>query len=155
MTTNKEVSDILNDLILINNDRIEGYEKAIKNLGDGSIDLKATFNQMVDQSRGLKQDLVAEVGKLGGDVADGTTNSGKIYRAWMDVKATFTGNDRQTALNNCEFGEDAAQNAYNEALKDEDLTDHSARKLVSDQKDKLKRSHDIIKGLRDVHKALS
>ncbi|MBK6730055.1 MAG: PA2169 family four-helix-bundle protein [Bacteroidetes bacterium] len=155
MTTNKEVSDILNDLILINNDRIEGYEKAIKNLGDGSIDLKATFNQMVDQSRGLKQDLVAEVGKLGGDVADGTTNSGKIYRAWMDVKATFTGNDRQTALNNCEFGEDAAQKAYNEALKDEDLTDHSARKLVSDQKDKLKRSHDIIKGLRDVHKALS
>ncbi|MBP8753609.1 MAG: PA2169 family four-helix-bundle protein [Chitinophagales bacterium] len=155
MTTNKEVSDILNDLILINNDRIEGYEKAIKNLGDGSIDLKATFNQMVDQSRGLKQDLVAEVGKLGGDVADGTTNSGKIYRAWMDVKATFTGDDRQTALNNCEFGEDAAQNAYNEALKDEDLTDHSARKLVSDQKDKLKRSHDIIKGLRDVHKALS
>ncbi|MBP9704292.1 MAG: PA2169 family four-helix-bundle protein [Chitinophagales bacterium] len=155
MTTNKEVSDILNDLILINNDRIEGYEKAIKNLGDGSIDLKATFNQMVDQSRGLKQDLVAEVGKLGGDVADGTTNSGKIYRAWMDVKATFTGDDRQTALNNCEFGEDAAQKAYNEALKDEDLTDHSARKLVSDQKDKLKRSHDIIKGLRDVHKALS
>lgn len=155
MTTNKEVCNILNDLILINNDRVEGYEKAIKNLGDGNIDLKATFKEMVDQSRGLKNDLVAEVSKLGGEVSDGTTNSGKIYRAWMDVKATFTGDDRQTALNNCEFGEDAAQKAYNQALKDEDLTDHSARKLVSDQKDKLKRSHDIIKGLRDVHKAVS
>lgn len=110
---------------------------------------------MVDQSQGLKQDLVAEVSKLGGEVSDGTTNAGKIYRAWMDVKATFTGNDRQTALNNCEFGEDAAQKAYNQALKNEDLTNHSARQLVSDQKDKLKTSHDIIKGLRDAHKAVS
>ncbi|RZK04152.1 MAG: PA2169 family four-helix-bundle protein, partial [Flavobacterium sp.] len=67
---------------------------------------------------------------------------------WMDVKAIFTGHDRKTVLNNCEFGEDAAQNAYKMALEEEDLP-ANIRSLISDQKAALRVSHDEIKRLRD------
>ena len=82
---------------------------------------------------------------------DGTTTSGKIYRAWMDVKALFTGNDHQTILNNCEYGEDAAQKAYNEALKTDNLPAYLYA-LINRQKDELKKAHDEIKSLRDQEK---
>ena len=42
--------------------------------------------------------------------------SGKIYRTWMDVKAAFARKERLSVLEACEFGEDAAQRAYEAAL---------------------------------------
>src|ERR1044071_1170529 len=104
--------EILNDLIQINNDRITGYERAIEELTQKDSDLKVIFASMIDQSREARNALGKEVQVLGADMDKGTTNSGKIYRAWMDVKAVFTGHDRNTVLSNCEFGEDAAQKAY-------------------------------------------
>jgi len=83
----KESTGVLNDLILINNDRIEGYQKAKAELNDGNEDLKALFTDMISESHTLKMALATEVAASGEDIEEGTTNSGKIYRAWMDVKA--------------------------------------------------------------------
>ncbi len=152
MTTNSDLVSSLNDLILINNDRIVGYENAMDEVEGNDSDLKSVFSQMASESREYKDQLAAEVSKLGGEVADGTTNSGKIYRVWMGLKATFSGDDRQTALNNSEFGEDAAQKAYKLALEDDDVTG-DVRNLISEQKGKLKASHDKIKAMRDANKA--
>jgi uncharacterized protein (TIGR02284 family) len=145
----KESTGVLNDLILINNDRIEGYQKAKDELKDGNEDLKALFTSMIEESHTLKMALATEVGAAGGDIEEGTTNSGKIYRAWMDVKAAFSGNDRKAVLENCEFGEDAAQKAYQMALQEDDLPSH-LRSLISEQKATLRVSHDKIKALRDA-----
>ncbi|WP_443945115.1 PA2169 family four-helix-bundle protein [Pedobacter sp. AW1-32] len=148
MKTTTITAEVLNDLVQINNDRIAGYEKARTELQEGSEDLRALFLDMIDESRKYKMALAQEIEVLGEDVENGTTNSGKIYRAWMDVKAIFTGHDRKTVLNNCEFGEDAAQNAYKMALESEDLPSN-IRELVSEQKASLRTSHDEIKRLRD------
>jgi uncharacterized protein (TIGR02284 family) len=150
MGNSSKNAEILNDLIQINNDRIEGYEKAIQELQPEDSDLKALFVKMIGESHKYKLALATEVQALGVDAETGTTGSGKIYRAWMDVKAIFTGHDRKTILNNCEFGEDAAQKAYQSALEDEDLS-ANLRAMVSEQKIDLKASHDQIKGLRDLH----
>lgn len=149
MKTATATAEVLNDLILINNDRIEGYERGRQELKDGDADLKSLFLNMISESQKYKMALATEVSALGEDIETGTTNSGKIYRVWMDVKAMFTGNDRQTVLNNCEFGEDAAQNAYKMALEEEDLP-ANIRELISDQKASLRTSHDEIKRLRDA-----
>ena len=148
MKTTTATTEVLNDLVQINNDRIEGYERARKELGDGDADLKSLFLNMIGESQKYKMALATEIAALGDDIDTGTTNSGKIYRAWMDVKALFTGHDRQTVLNNCEFGEDAAQKAYKMALEEEDLP-ANIRTLISDQKAALRTSHDEIKRLRD------
>ena len=42
---------IVNDLIRINNDRVEGYEKAIDELKDEDADLKTLFSRYVSESR--------------------------------------------------------------------------------------------------------
>ncbi len=147
--TAREVIEVLNDLIQINNDRIVGYERAIKELKDKDADLKELFRNMIGESHSNKLALGTEVQALGGDIDTGTTGTGKIYRAWMDVKAIFTGHDRHTVLANCEYGEDAAQRAYGTALATEGLPAY-LRDLISDQQDALRVSHDEIKSLRDA-----
>ena len=154
MEDNQNVIDTLNDLIKINNDRIEGYEKAIKDsLPDTSNDI--LFNEMIAQSNSLRQELIEEVRHIGGESAtDDTTNSGKLYRFWMDVKSAFTGKSETSILELCEFGEDAAQKAYKEALAEAADMSDGTRSLIMMQKDELKESHDLIKAKRDMHKAM-
>jgi uncharacterized protein (TIGR02284 family) len=155
MSTNEKLTEVLNDLIMINNDRIEGYENAAKEAKSIDVDLQATFNKMGNESRKYVAALTNEVERLGGEPATGTTNSGKIYRVWMDVKSSFSGKNRQAILESCEFGEDAAQKAYKEALASDAEISAQTRQLITDQQSSLKTSHDIIKKYRDAQKAVN
>ncbi len=117
MEKSREVTEVLNDLVMINNDRIAGYNHAIRELKPGDGDLKLLFDRMIIESQQIKSDLANEIQVLHGDVEKGSSEMGKIYRAWMDVKAVFTGENRHTILSNCEEGEDAVQSAYKKALE--------------------------------------
>lgn len=152
MSVNETTVEILNDLIEINNDRVVGYEKAIKEATEENADLKPLFEHMIRESHDCKMALSTEVLVLKGETAEGTTTRGKIYRAWMDVRATFSGHDRYSILANCERGEDAAQSAYKSALADEGLPSY-LHDTVAEQQSKLKLSHDKIKMLRDMQKS--
>ena len=155
MQTNEKLAEVLNDLIQINNDRITGYENAIAAVDANDVDLKTTFRKMADQSVGYRNDLSAEVLKIGAEVAQGTTGLGKIYRAWMDVKSTFSTNDRQSTLESCEGGEDAAQKAYREALSSDAEINAEVRQLITSQQEELKTAHDLIKKYRDLHETVN
>jgi uncharacterized protein (TIGR02284 family) len=150
MVVNEALTETLNDLIRINNDRIEGYKRADAELKGSDVDLRATFSKMADESRTYVNELERAVTEHGGEVATDTTVSGKIYRAWMDVKKVFSANDRKAILESCEFGEDAAQKAYETALGSDAEIEADVRKLIVKQKDSLKDSHDIIKRYRDA-----
>ena len=155
ITTNDKLVDVLNDLIQINNDRVNGYEKAAEETKDRDLDLQAIFRRMANDSRGYVAELSREVARLGGNPDTGSTGSGKLYRVWMDVKTLFTGKDRQAILESCEFGEDAAQKAYKDALASDAEISAETRKLITDQQASLKTSHDLIKKYRDAHKAMN
>ena len=148
-TVIENTNEVMNDLVRINNDRIEGYTKAQKESEDNTPDLINTFQQMVKQSEDCANDLKAMIMRTGGEVATGSTFMGKIYRTWMDLKITFSADDRKNILASCEFGEDAAQKAYKMALGEKELTDE-ARILISSQKTELRTSHDLVKKLRDA-----
>lgn len=140
-------AETLNDLILINNDRVKGYQKAIDELKPEDADLAGTFQERVNQSRLFGEELETHVYRSGEEVAEGTMASGKIYRAWMDIKAFFSGNNRKAILENCEFGEGAALRAYEEALKCENLTPVQ-RTLVIRQQAEIQASHNKVKAMR-------
>ncbi len=141
--------DVLNSLIVINNDRIEGYETASKETEES--DLKTLFQQFISTSRNCKQELVREVTLLGGEEAEGTKVSGKFFRVWMDVKAALTGNDRKTILNSCESGEDTALDTYeNVLLNDAEHLNAGQLAMIIGQKSLLKADHDHVKALRDA-----
>lgn len=145
---NRKSIEILNDLIEVSNDRVKGYKKAIAELSAEDEDLKPLFTEMIHESHRHKAELSEEVRLLGGDPESGITASGRIYRAWMDVKAVFTGSARDNILSNCESGEGAAQNAYDMAMVSEGIN-NGLRNLLSDQKNELSSSHDHIRSLRD------
>jgi uncharacterized protein (TIGR02284 family) len=145
----EETIDVLNSLITINNDRIEGYETASENTDEK--DLIALFERFIATSQTCKLELVKEVIRLGGEPAEGTLISGKFFRAWMDVKAALTGKDRKAILNSCEYGEDEAQETYEGVLEDDlEHLDAEQQAMVRKQQSSLKADHDHVKALRDA-----
>jgi uncharacterized protein (TIGR02284 family) len=150
MESNKKVVDALNNLVQINNDRIEGYERAAKETEDS--DLKDLFNQMASKSHMMKSQLSSEVLKRSGKPTESTTTSGKAFRVWMDFKAALTGKNRKAILSSCEFGEDAAQDTYEDVLKDGTELPTEIVDLISNQKTQLRQDHDRVKTMRDSSK---
>lgn len=151
---NTSLTEVLNDLIRINNDRIEGYEKAISETDEPDLDLKAMFSKMENESRNNVRELNTAVETLGETPVEGTTVSGKIYRVWMDVKTAFSTKERQSILELCEFGEDAAQKAYTDALASDAEMNTTVRQLITNQQQSLQTAHNVIKKYRDLHKVL-
>jgi uncharacterized protein (TIGR02284 family) len=145
---NEKTIEVLNTLITINNDRIEGYETASEETDEQ--DLKTLFAQFSQTSQKCKQALVSEVNKLGGTASEGTRTTGKFFRVWMDVKAALTGKDRKAILDSCEYGEDAAVDTYEKALKD-DLEHLNAEQqtMINTQHALIKADHDKVKSMRD------
>lgn len=155
METNEKLVEVLNDLIEINNDRVKGYQKATEEIKNLDLDLHAIFESLANDSRKYAAELIQEVNILGGEFSTDTTTSGKIYRTWMSIKATFTGHDRQSVLESCEYGEDAAQKAYTEALASDAEMNAKVRQLITDQQASLKIAHNLIKKYRDLHRAVN
>lgn len=155
METNKDLIEILNDLIRINHDRTEGYHKAVEELKPTDIDLKTMFTNLANNSVQYANALAAEVRNLGGSPAVDSTQSGKLYRVWMDIKSGITARDRKSVLALCEFGEDAALKSYNLALDSDAEIPGGIRQLILDQKASIQSSHDVVKRYRDMHEAVS
>jgi uncharacterized protein (TIGR02284 family) len=122
----EKTTDVLNKLVVINNDRIEGYETASDNTEEK--DLKTLFSKFAKTSRKCRHDLIREIENLGGKAEDGTKVSGKFFRAWMDVKSALTGNDRKAILNSCEQGEEKAIETYKTVFNDK--SDHLTADLL-------------------------
>ncbi len=148
MENDKTIS-VLNELIEINNDRVEGYETAAKETND--TELKTLFAELQATSQYNLTELRAEVTRLGGKPEEGTRITGKFFRAWMEVKAALTGNDRQSVLNSCEFGEDKALETYEHVLTNhvEDLSVEQIA-MIRDQQGDLQAEHDRVRSLRDA-----
>jgi uncharacterized protein (TIGR02284 family) len=140
--------EILNDLVRINNDRIEGYKKAMENLKEPNPQLQTLFTQLQQQSAQYTQELREHIQQLGGSADNDTTTAGKIYRTWMDVKAAFGGDDAQGVLNSCDGGEEAANKAYQTALNNKELRPECLS-LLNRQHIEQQEAHQRIKNLRD------
>jgi uncharacterized protein (TIGR02284 family) len=141
--------EVLNTLIVINNDRIEGYKTA--NGETNETDLKMLFSDLTQTSIKCREELIEEVTKLGGTPDEGTRITGKFFRVWMDVKAALTGNDRKTIVDSCEYGEDAILETYTKILdENQSNTTSLPLDLINKQFALLKSDHDKVKQLRDL-----
>src|SRR5258706_2638291 len=149
METNGKLVGTLNTVVRINNDRQDGYQLAARQTNNS--DLKTLFAKFSSESSNFRNDLVTEVNKLNGDAANDTTLSGKVFRAWMEVKKAVTAGDEHAILASCEFGEDAALEAYDDALSSDTLTSE-LRDLLHRQRITIREAHDQVKQLRDATK---
>ncbi|MBT1698805.1 PA2169 family four-helix-bundle protein [Fulvivirgaceae bacterium PWU4] len=154
MKPDNELIGILNDLIRINHDRTEGYQKAVEELKPTDIDLRTMFTNAASASVQYANDLAAEVRNLGGDPSSDSTQSGKIYRVWMDIRSGVSARDRKSILSLCEFGEDAALRVYRLSLEDEVPMPRDVRELIEEQKHSIQAMHDTVKRHRDMQETV-
>jgi uncharacterized protein (TIGR02284 family) len=149
METKEKTDTAIRDIIVINNDRSEGYKKAAEETKD--VVLKAMFTRYSEQSKKFADELkpfFTDVDKL--PKPGETKNTGKLYRVWMDVKAAITANDRKAILNSCEFGEDKAKSTYDDVLKDTEDLSSKGVEIIRRQRTEIQKSHDEVKALRDA-----
>jgi len=151
METKEKTDTAVKDIIVINNDRSQGYKTAAEETKD--TDLKSLFNRLSEQSKGFAEELksfVTDADKI--PKPDETKNTGKLYRVWMDVKAAITANNRKAILSSCEYGEDQAKKTYDDVLKDSGDISSKVLDVIKKQREELQKSHDEVKALRDSAK---
>ncbi|GAA4321416.1 hypothetical protein GCM10023149_21270 [Mucilaginibacter gynuensis] len=149
MEISEKALDVINDLIEINNDRVAGFEKAGKDLGENGAALSVVFNKLAGESSSYAAELYAIALQYGGEPTDGTSASGALHRTWLDIKAAFTGSDPEAILNECERGEDAIKAAYNTALEPDNELSPDLAQILQAQFIGISEGHDLIKSLRN------
>lgn len=131
---NEHQTDILNNLIEINNDRIEGYKTAIALLpATASTAIKYAFEQFRDQSIQFNNELIPIVHKEGEEPEEGTRDSGKLFRIWMDIKAMVSPSTILSILDSCIRGEEEHKKVYNNAIENRDYLEHPNLRIIESQ----------------------
>lgn len=146
ITISDKATAVIKDLIITNNDRYEGYKTAAEEAKD--LDLKTMFTRFSNQSNQFGSELKRYI-TLDESPQDETSASGKVYRAWMDVKAAVSTNDRKAVLSSCEFGEDVALSAYKSALEENEVSAEISM-LIRKQKEEILQAHNTVKAMRDA-----
>jgi len=151
---NQKKIDAINELVVINHDRTAGYTTAANE--SKHADLDSLFFDYAFKSQGYAEELGKLVKYLGGTPASGTKMTGKIYRAWMDVKAALASKDRRAILASCEFGEDAALRHYADVVENKDLQlSVNELNVILLQKQEIEAAHNKIKEMRDTEKSIA
>jgi len=151
MDNQKEIS-VLNDLLHITNDRMEGFEKVEGKVWEMYPDVKDEYDHMISQSKIMKNELINLITEKQGNPENSTSIAGAIHRTWIDIKNSFTmGNLVESTLGNVVFGEKAAIEAYQNAMDSGDLSEKGI-KTVSEQLRKLKDSYQQFKKIEEYKK---
>jgi len=148
MKTEQTIS-VLNDLLQITNDRIEGFGKVEGKIWERYPDVKDEYDRMITQSKLMRVELIDLITERGGNPDDSPSLAGALHRTWIDVKNSFTmGNREESTLENVVFGEKAAMEAYQNALDSGNLCEESS-KIVADQLYNLTISYNQFKGIAE------
>lgn len=140
--------EIIRDLILINADRLDGYNKVRSELFEDQEELKAIFSGLANNSEKYIHDLDFE-SELPDTVSEDMYSfHGKIYQAWIDKQPVFGGSDKRSILINCKSSENAMKEIYQMVLDIEDLPVH-LKSLIEAQQTELRAAHTHITQLKD------
>ncbi|MCE3225896.1 MAG: hypothetical protein K0S32_447 [Bacteroidetes bacterium] len=140
--------EVLNDLITINTERIEGYNFATKEANVAV--LKDLFARLTETSLICRQDLVKEVYKLGG-VPNEIIPPVNFLDALREIKTAVVFRDHKAILSSCDHEEAVVIRSYEQALNANDenfTTQHHL--LFNKHCDLLRADHDKVKNLLDV-----
>jgi uncharacterized protein (TIGR02284 family) len=136
----------LKKLIVINNDRYEGYKTASEEIDD--IELKTLFHNYSLQSQQFSNELQHLLPEHEYAPAWEELDI-LIDRMFRDIKATIEGKDRKGILSTCEFEEDVVKKTYKDILENGDGIEYDILEIIRNQHFDLLNAHDKIKTLRD------
>jgi uncharacterized protein (TIGR02284 family) len=142
----KDVISTLNDLIETSKDGEDGFRACADGVKSAAV--KTILEEAARRCAQGAAQLKTKVRALGGDPEKRGSPSGSLHRGWVNIKSTVTGMDEAAVLAECERGEDAAERAYEAALKKDLPAD--VRSMVERQYQGVKQNHDRVRGLRNA-----
>lgn len=147
----KATQALLNELVETLKDGQKGYADAMTDVEDTN--LKATFKKYAVQRSGYVTEIEDQMFKLDlhPNTNEGSSVTGTVHRAWIDLKSALTSKDNKAVLNECERGEDYAVKAYQTALKAQDLP-IGLKSVIEKQYQGVQEAHNTIRSLRDSAK---
>jgi uncharacterized protein (TIGR02284 family) len=111
-----ELINVLNDLIRINIDRARELKKRINDL-ENNDEYKLLFKRLINESNEFRRQLVLEIKKKGGPVITKvSSNYGKIYNSWKELKNWLLQKKDLSILEIIQFNTKATLKVYKEAL---------------------------------------
>jgi len=146
-STSENIVDTLQELTEFVNDRIEGYETAVKE--SKNPEYQAYYRKLASQSTDFSNELNTFIRSYGGEMERDTTLKGKFYRQWMDIKSTFTGRDEEAIIGSNIYGEEWAIKAYKDALDNGNLPPE-IRQVVERQYQSSLETYNQLKSMKDV-----
>ena len=136
------LKEVINSL----QDSQKGFAEIGDRLGDEALKRYFLAESLKRASfRGDLEELLHQSGVH--DIGETGTATGAMQRAWAELKSKLGGGDH-TLLGTAEQGEDAARDAYADALKEE--LPHPVRQLLEQQQAHILTSHDYIRDQRDA-----
>jgi uncharacterized protein (TIGR02284 family) len=144
-TPTQEDIDSLAHLIEICADGVRGYEAASREVDDA--ELRQLFDEYARQRSSMRHELELCVSTLGGEPDAADSVAGRVHRGWMKVRGAVANRESHAILAECERGEDAAVQAYREAM--DQLVTPDVREIVARQYVRVKSAHDRVRELRD------
>ena len=148
-TDNKDVVDLLNDLIETSKDGEYGFKECAEQAK--SPDIKSTLAARSRDCATAAADLQRLVASYGGTPETGGSASGALHRGWVSVRTALTSKDDLAVLEEAERGEDAALKKYREVSAK--VLPADVASVIATQLQGTQRNHDQIKALRDRVKA--
>lgn len=146
-TYTEEVASKLNQLLEKSYDAEKGYHKAAENVDHSG--LKNFFNRKSNQRRDFGHEIKDEIRAFGQEVDKGGSLTGSAHRAWMDVKALFSGDDSESMLEEAIRGEKASVEEYDDVLKETSLPS-STRSILESQRNKIQGDLSEVKSLENL-----
>jgi uncharacterized protein (TIGR02284 family) len=137
----EELIECLNDLIQTCRDGENGFQTAADSVKDA--DLKIFFRESSIQRAQFASELESEVRQLGGTPAKSGRVSAVFHRGWINIKSIVTGGGDDAILAECERGEAAALENYQDVLKRN--LPPNVLPVVKHQFTEIKRSLDAIR----------
>ncbi|UOU97497.1 PA2169 family four-helix-bundle protein [Chryseobacterium daecheongense] len=144
----EQTISVLNDLLHITNDRIEGFEKVEGKIWEKYPDVKGEYDHMISQSKIMKIELINLITEINGQPQDSPSVAGTLHRAWIDLKNSFLPANVESTLENVVFGEKAAIKTYEDAIKSGNLSERILE-IVTEHLKNIKESYHQFEKMKE------
>ncbi len=149
MKYSEKISNQLNDLLTKTYDAEKGYKTAAEKVDTPSV--KKFLNDKFRQRATFAQEIKQEIMEYGQLPDEGGSLAGDVHRGWIQLKAALSSNEAEKILEEVERGEKRSLDAYDEILKDEDITlPPSTEQMLTQQRNAIQQALNTSKMYEEI-----
>lgn len=135
--------EVLHHLIEVCEDGERGFLAAADHVSAPG--LKSLFTELAAERARFATDLVPHLQRLGGRTDHGGSGAGTLHRGWIGLKSLVPGHTDHAIVTEAERGEQAALDAYEEALSG--MLPPTATTLIEAQREAMQKANDRIRSI--------